>query len=59
MIKIQQLINGETKYEASIKSYNYDVPTFLANGAVKVTIEYPTSTIVITPETIEGEVIDK
>jgi len=49
MLKIQQLQKGKVVYEDTIENYNYSIPSFINNGAVKITIEYPISTIVITP----------
>lgn len=49
MLKIQQIINGKVKYEDEIETYNYSVPQFIENGARKITIEYPTATIIIQP----------
>ena len=48
-MKIQQLKDGEVIYQDEIESYNYSVPQFIENGATKVTIEYPTSTVIIIP----------
>ena len=48
-MKIQQWIDGELKYEADIEKYQHSVPHFIKNGATKITIEYPTSTVIIIP----------
>jgi len=49
MIKIQQLINGVLKYEDEIENYKHNIHTFINNGATKITIEYPKTTIILTP----------
>ena len=48
-IKIQQIKNGVVVYDAEIENYDYSVPQFLKNGATKIIIEYPTSTITVQP----------
>ncbi len=55
MIKIQQVKEGKVIYKDDIESYNYSVPQFIDNGAIKIIIKYPTTTIVITPNKITGE----
>jgi len=58
MIKIKQTVGRKVIYEAEIKNYNYSIPTFINNGATKITIEYPTSKIELTPVNpphLEGE----
>jgi hypothetical protein len=47
-MKIQQVKEGSVIYEDEIKEYNYSIPQLIKNGALKITIEYPTSTIIIT-----------
>jgi len=53
-MQIEQIIDGNIVYQDRIENYNYSVPQFLANGATKITIEYMSSTIIVTP--VEGEV---
>jgi len=49
MLKIKQVADGKIIYEAEIENYNYSVPQFINNGATKVVVEYPTSTVVVEP----------
>jgi len=49
-MKIQQLQNGEVVYEGDIEYYGHSIPQLIRNGAIKIIIEYPTSTVVIIPE---------
>lgn len=47
-IKIQQFVKGKLEYEDMISNYDYHVNQFFENGATKITIEYPSSTIIVT-----------
>ncbi len=49
MIKLTQIKNGKVIYTAELEKYNYSVPQFIDNEALKITIEYSTSTIIIEP----------
>lgn len=48
-MKLQQLIGSKVIYEDEIENYNHSVPQFIENGAQKITIEYPTTTVIIFP----------
>jgi hypothetical protein len=50
MIKIQQFKDGVQIYEDDRDSYNYNIHQFIQNGAIKITIEYPRTTIIVTPQ---------
>jgi hypothetical protein len=54
MINIKQIIDGKVVYKADVESYNYSVPQFIQNGAVKITIKYPILTMIVTPKNQEA-----